>query len=88
MQCSKAALHGVNVRFGSKADIASIKRDVRFTPNSGHWPSALECPLCAISGRPPPQHRSRVEWNVSAIEIIGVAGYLPANVEADRDTDS
>jgi hypothetical protein len=25
-----------NVRFGSKADIASIKRDVRFTPKSGH----------------------------------------------------
>jgi hypothetical protein len=25
-----------DVRFGSKADIASIKRDVRFTPKSGH----------------------------------------------------
>ncbi|MGB9391669.1 MAG: hypothetical protein WCB70_17020 [Xanthobacteraceae bacterium] len=24
-----------NVRFGSKADIASIKRDVRYTPESG-----------------------------------------------------
>ena len=27
-----------NVRFGSKADICSAKRHVRFTPNSGHWP--------------------------------------------------
>ena len=25
-----------NVRFGSKADIASIERDVRSTPKSGH----------------------------------------------------
>src|SRR4029077_57116 len=26
----------LNVRFGSKADICSAKRHVRFTPNSGH----------------------------------------------------
>jgi hypothetical protein len=25
-----------DVRFGSKADLASIKQDVRFTPKSGH----------------------------------------------------
>jgi hypothetical protein len=25
-----------NVRFGSKADIASINRDVRYSPESGH----------------------------------------------------
>jgi hypothetical protein len=25
-----------NVRFGSKAEMAPIKRDVRFTPKSGH----------------------------------------------------
>jgi len=25
-----------NIRFGSKADIRSKKRDVRFTPKSGH----------------------------------------------------
>ena len=24
--------------------------DVRFTPNSGHWNSAMRCPLCAKSG--------------------------------------
>jgi hypothetical protein len=28
----------VDVRFGSKADIASIKPYVRFTPKSGHAP--------------------------------------------------
>jgi hypothetical protein len=25
-------------------------RNVRFTPKSGHWLSALGCPLCAKSG--------------------------------------
>src|SRR6516162_2981348 len=38
-----------NVRFGSKADIHSPSADVRFTPNSGHWSSVVECPLCAKS---------------------------------------
>jgi hypothetical protein len=28
---------GVNVRFGSKADIARDQLNVRFTPESGHW---------------------------------------------------
>src|SRR5215472_2242390 len=27
-------------------------RDVRFTPESGHWDSAAKCPLCAKSGHP------------------------------------
>jgi hypothetical protein len=31
-----------DVRFGSKADIAGIKRDVRFTPESGH---AADCSI-------------------------------------------
>src|SRR5262249_30590830 len=39
-----------NVRFGSKADIAVRRIDVRFTPKSGHWLSASGCPLCAKSG--------------------------------------
>jgi hypothetical protein len=43
---SKAA----HVRFGSKADITSIQRDVRFTPESGHSPPRSQCPLSAISG--------------------------------------
>ena len=39
-----------DVRFGSKADIGVGRRHVRFTPKSGHWLSALGCPLCAKSG--------------------------------------
>ena len=39
-----------NVRFGSKADICSAKRYVRFTPNSGHARCTSPCPLCANSG--------------------------------------
>jgi len=30
-----------DVRFGSKADILGVLRDVRFTPKSGHWSAAL-----------------------------------------------
>jgi hypothetical protein len=41
----------LNVRFGSKADIRPKKRDVRFTPKSGHQEALLGCPLCAISRR-------------------------------------
>jgi hypothetical protein len=38
MQACRTA-HGkaANVRFGSKADMTPFKRDVRFTPDSGHW---------------------------------------------------
>jgi hypothetical protein len=36
MQITTFGGQSLNVRFGSKADIASIKRDVRFTPKSGH----------------------------------------------------
>jgi len=39
----------VNVRFGSKADIAARSCDVRFTPKSGHCGARLACPLCAKS---------------------------------------
>src|SRR5215472_1691276 len=39
---------------GSKADIAERETNVRFTPKSGHWNSATECPLCAKS-----RHSSR-----------------------------
>ena len=38
-----------NVRFGSKADIAALPTNVRFTPNSGHRNSVTACPLCAKS---------------------------------------
>ncbi len=39
-----------NVWYGSKADIVSRPRHVRFTPDSGRSTMQLECPLCAISG--------------------------------------
>jgi hypothetical protein len=46
---SRSVSLSANVRFGSKADIASIKWDVRFTPKSGHRSRRRECPLCAKS---------------------------------------
>jgi hypothetical protein len=45
--------YAANVRFGSKADICSAKRHVRFTPNSGHLQRTSPCPLCAKSGHVP-----------------------------------
>ena len=45
----RGAHRDCNVRFGSKADIDACSGDVRFTPESGHWLSALRCPLCAKS---------------------------------------
>jgi hypothetical protein len=41
---------GLNVRFGSKADIEACLRNVRFTPKSGHRLIALNSPLCAKPG--------------------------------------
>ena len=38
-----------DVRFGSLADIGVGPRHVRFTPESGHRNSVVECPLCAKS---------------------------------------
>src|SRR6516162_7668149 len=39
-----------DVCFGSEADIGPLLSDVRFTPKSGHWDSAVRCLLCAITG--------------------------------------
>jgi hypothetical protein len=36
-----------DVCFGSKADIARDRLNVRFTPKSGHWQTTVGCPLCA-----------------------------------------
>src|SRR5207344_577154 len=41
---------GSNVRYGSLADISQCKRDVRFTPKSGHVQRNSACLLCANSG--------------------------------------
>jgi hypothetical protein len=37
------------VRYGSLADIRERIRDVRFTPKSGHSPTAVLCPRSATS---------------------------------------
>ena len=42
-----------DVRFGSKADIASRPRHVRFTSNNGHSADEVACSFCANSGRQP-----------------------------------
>jgi hypothetical protein len=39
-----------NVRFGSKGDIIGILINVRYSPESGHSPVRLECPLSAKAG--------------------------------------
>jgi hypothetical protein len=36
----------LNVRFGSKADIATVQVNVRFTPKIGHWNSRAMSALC------------------------------------------
>ena len=40
----------VQVHFGSKADIATARLNVHFTPESGHWLNVSGCLLCAKSG--------------------------------------
>jgi hypothetical protein len=49
-QSKKVVVRGSNqrahVRFGSITDIEVSLRNVRFTPESGHWLSPVECPLC------------------------------------------
>jgi hypothetical protein len=45
---SKRGCVAPNVRFGSKADICSAKRDVRFTPNSDHESDFSQKPMSAL----------------------------------------
>src|SRR5215472_15344481 len=59
-----------DVRFGSKADIAAPPTNGRFTPKSGHWLSALGCPLCAKS------RYSAVRRNTSLFDHL-VGAQLP-----------
>jgi hypothetical protein len=44
----------LDVRSGSEVDLIGDLRDVRFTPESGHWLNALRCPLSANRGHRPP----------------------------------
>ena len=52
-----------NVRFGSKADMCSAKRHVRFTPESRHVRCTSSCPLCANSG-----HSGSINYLVGTAE--------------------
>ena len=45
-----------DVRFGSKADICSAKKHVRFTPKSGHVRCKHRCPLSANNGHGVPTY--------------------------------
>ena len=47
-------------RFGSKADIASRPRHVRYSPQSGHSSARFARPLSAISGHAPRSPRSPI----------------------------
>src|SRR5215469_3730809 len=47
---AKQQFSKVHVRFGSKADIAECLTDVRYSPESRHRETLLECPLSAKSG--------------------------------------
>ena len=44
---NKYSVNAIGTSFWVKADVRPSYYDVRFTPNSGHQPSALPCPLSA-----------------------------------------
>jgi hypothetical protein len=67
----------VDVRFGSKADIALGPRHVRFTPKSGHCWAALGCPLSAKSG-----HQFGLECNGPGTLCV-IMGRLHITPEVD-----
>jgi len=54
-----------DVSFGSKAEVAAISSDVRFTLESGHRSAPFSCPLCARSGHRMPA--VRYSWPVVII---------------------
>jgi hypothetical protein len=53
---------GLDVRFGSKADLTAPKSDFRFTPESGLKSDIAPFPLCAISDR----QQNITAWCLSA----------------------
>jgi hypothetical protein len=59
-----------NVRFGSKADMAAPKLDVRFTPQSGHVQRKPSVLLWAISG-----HGGRLLLD----DLVGLRKYQRGN---------
>ena len=70
-----------DVRFGSKADMCSAKRHVRFTPESGHVRCTTLCPLSANSG-----HSSIHSTTSSAIcwRCTGADQYRNSSVRLTR----
>src|SRR6516164_10060563 len=50
-RCAAQQYQAADVRFGSKADIARDRLNVRFTPKSGHW-NAVPRPLPHIKPMP------------------------------------
>src|SRR5262245_7633801 len=66
------------VRFGSKADIAALPTNVRFTPKSGHRNSALQCLLCAKSGLMHCSMKSLFD------HVVGALPQEQRHVEAER----
>jgi hypothetical protein len=49
-RCASQQTLAAHVRFGSKADMVSIKRDVRHSPKSGHSAARRGCLVCARIG--------------------------------------
>jgi hypothetical protein len=60
----------LNIRFGSKADIPTSQRDVRFTPESGHVQCTRPCLLWANSGH------CGIYSNTSSARPISVLGMV------------
>jgi hypothetical protein len=75
------ASRNLHVRNGSKADIASGPRDVRFTSKSGHCRAALGCPLCAKS-------RHAGYFGSSSLAAQRIAGSVKARLRLDPDLAS
>jgi hypothetical protein len=49
LRCASQQIKSVGFRSGSQTGIATLPFNVRFTPESGHWNSAAECPLLACA---------------------------------------
>jgi len=60
---SHGALRWTNfdVRFWSKADILTIRRDIRFAPESGHRTTPPSCRSTALRSSPAVDHNVRIE---------------------------